>query len=194
MTSISWVGFSMSRTQVEWLAHWFVKPLSDSMVRKYTKVICIIWFCLLNVATQPLQMASRAVVIENNDESDQVAASAWASRMQGIGSILGFLLGSIPLSDVVSPGLATNFTILCLLGSVFLLTTTLISTSVIREEFESVERISYAAETKIIENRLPLFIEEIAIMPRELWQVFAIQFFAWLGWFPFRTYYTRYYF
>ena len=191
-TSISLVGFSMSRTQVEWLAQYFHRPLSDPTVRAYIKVNCIIWFCLVNVAIQPLQMASRAIIIENNDKSDQVVASAWASRMQGVGSILGFMLGSISLSEVLPLGLATNFTILCILGSVFLLATTLISASVIREEFDSVDPFLYTAEANGIGDRSRAFIEGIATMPRELWQVFTIQFFAWLGWFPFRTYYTRY--
>jgi solute carrier family 45 protein 1/2/4 len=161
------------------------------VVRVFTQVNSIIWFTLLNVAIQPLQMASRAIIIENNDTSDQVAAGAWASLMQGIGSILGFLLGSIPLSEVLPLGLAANFSILCLLGSVLLLTTAFISASVIEENSDSAAPY-LQAETNAVGGRSIGFIEGVASMPREVWRIFAVQFFAWLGWFPFRTYYTRY--
>lgn len=190
-TSITLVGFSLSRTQVLWIAQYFDEPLADQMVRACIQLNSITWFSLLNIAIQPLQMASRAIIIENNDTSGQVAASAWASRMQGIGSILGFLLGSIPLSKVLPPGLAAEFSILCLLGSVLLLTTAVISAYAIEEDLGSVVPSSHC-NTKTATSQPRGFIEGITNIPREVWQIFAVQFFAWLGWFPFRTYYTRY--
>jgi solute carrier family 45 protein 1/2/4 len=157
------------------------------MVRASTQLNSIIWFSLLNIAIQPLQMASRAIIIENSATSDQAVASAWASRMQSIGSVLGFLLGSIPRTEILPRGFASEFSILCVLGSVLLLISALISAFVIKADFDSV-----TPDPQAVRDRSTSFIKRLSAMPREIWQIFAIQFFAWLGWFPFRTYYTRY--
>ena len=111
--------------------------------------------------------------------------------MQGIGSILDFLLRFIPLSEVLSLDLVTNFSILCLLKSVLLLMTALISVSVIKEDLDAVAPYLHT-EMNAVRGRSRGFIEGVATMPREVWQIFAIQFFTWLGWFSFCTYYMRY--
>ncbi|KAG9241671.1 hypothetical protein BJ878DRAFT_557550, partial [Calycina marina] len=181
-TSISLIGFSTSRTQVELLAHHFAGTYSDSTVGAYTKVNCLTWFFLLNVAIQQFQMASRAVIIENNKVFDQLTVNAWASRMQSLGGILGFLLGSIPLSQNLPSNVTTNFTALCLLGIVVLVMSTMISAYFIMGNSD--------ADSETSSENVGGFVNEIAAMPRQFWQILTIQFFAWLEWFPFRTYYT----
>ncbi|KAL2062559.1 hypothetical protein VTL71DRAFT_6825 [Oculimacula yallundae] len=130
-------------------------------------------------------MASRAIIIENYATSDQAVASAWTSRMQGIGSILGFLLGSLPRPEIKPRGFASEFSILCVLGSALLLISALVSAFYIKTDFDSV-----IADRQAAKDRSASFIKGLSAIPREIWQIFAIQFFAWLGWFPFRTYYT----
>lgn len=174
-TSLALTGFSQSRSQSLVLAGYL--SWSPSMLQNCIKAVAVIWFVMLNVAIQPLQMASRAIVIENNDDSTQIAANVWAGRMQGLGSITGFLLAS---------GLANNFFILCILTSVLILITAVVSASAIDQHCAAPAcRSDYDSEhggVNSLRDRIP----------RELWQIFVIQFFSWLGWFPFRTYYTRY--
>ncbi|KEQ90517.1 hypothetical protein AUEXF2481DRAFT_569273 [Aureobasidium subglaciale EXF-2481] len=181
--SVSLVGFSSSHAQALWLAQSMGRPTAR-VIGSMIKTSCIIWFSLLNVAIQPLQLASRAIIIENVDAVEQMTANAWASRMQGIGSVLGFLFGIVPLPKNLRPDPASEFVNLSLVASVSLLTTTLVSAFVTGR---SQDRI--AARTL---PRIASFSNSVSAssLPREIWQILAVQFFAWLGWFPLRTYYT----
>jgi solute carrier family 45 protein 1/2/4 len=183
--SVSLIGFSSSHAQALWLAQFMGRPTAR-VVGSMLKASCIIWFSLLNVAIQPLQLASRAIIIENVDAVEQITANAWASRMQGIGSVLGFLFGSIPLPNNLRPDPASEFLILSLVGSVSLLTTTLISAFVTDT---SKDRVVAHTRPHTVSSSDSVFPSSL---PREIWQILAVQFLAWLGWFPLRTYYTRY--
>jgi solute carrier family 45, member 1/2/4 len=189
-TSISLVGFSLSREQTLWLISSVGLSPSEETRKILARTCSVIWFALLNITIQPLQMASRAIIVENNDSSDQVAASAWASRMQGIGSILGFLLGSLPLSAILPGNITPDFALLCVLGSLILCSTAMLSASFITLDTNPKEARHILSEIAVGKGKSDSFCN-LRTVPSRVWQIFIVQFFSWLGWFPFRTYYTR---
>lgn len=166
-----------------------IKLCSLSLSERTALVLCrtnsVFWFLLLNIFIQPLQLTSRNLVIENCNPSDQVAVSAWAGFMQGIGSIIGFTLGVLPASKTFSSSHLQDFSVLCICGALLLLATTIISALVVNtDEQVSASRIEMAIDEKLSRAK---FLNA----PKQVWQIFIVQFFAWSGWFPVRTYYTR---
>jgi len=188
-TSISLLGFAFSEN----MAHIFLLlsglDISDIQAQIVVKIIAVLWFCLLNIAIQPLQMASRAFIVENSARDEQVLAHAWASRIQGVGSIIGFFLGAVPLSGILPYGGLPQFSTLCLLVSILLLITILVSYFLVHEEPSDFQSPGLVQKASFI-TRITDILVSVRMMPRPVKKVYLIQCFAWMGWLPFMVYYT----
>ena len=142
----------------------------------------------LNVSIQPVQAGVRSLIVDCCPPKQQVQASAYASRITGIGSILGYCSGFISLPDV-APWLGdTQFKGLSVIASIALTTAVVISCSTVEEErlfedYASRKRSSFFAVFKHIGN-------SINLMPRRIIRVCIVQFFSWMQWFPFLFYIT----
>lgn len=185
-TSVTLVGFSLSQTMALALARCLSRP-TTWLTKVMVKTSTTIWFGLLNVAIQPLQLASRAIIIQEVEAVDQMTANAWASRMQGVGSILGFLFGVIPLPNLLHAAFPSRFLIMSVVTSIFVLSTAWTTASLPPTSIECLDAQSLGTAETSREIGLIL-----AGLPKELWHILAIQCFVWLGWFPLRTYFTRY--
>jgi solute carrier family 45, member 1/2/4 len=187
--SISLLGFALSES----LAHGFQLLLgfsfSEIQAQMVVKIIAVLWFCFLNIAIQPLQVASRAFIIENCVVDQQVLAHAWASRIQGVGSIIGLFLGSVPLPPIFPYGGLPQFSTLCLLVSVLLLTTVLISCFLVGEDLSRFPSTILVQQTSF-SSKIADIVVSVKGMPRTVRRICFIQCFAWMGWFPFLMYYT----
>ena len=142
----------------------------------------IFWFLMLNISVQPLQVANRTFIIENCQIDEQISASAWASRMQGIGSILGFMLGSIHLTTVTGDHTLGDFSTLSIIGGFMLLLTTYISCKYVQQEQVPSSTLFSPAQA-LGKSHVHSLMFCVRTAPKSLWQVCAVQFFAWLGWF-----------
>jgi solute carrier family 45 protein 1/2/4 len=151
----------------------------------------------LNISIQPVQMSARAMVVEGVDRRWQTRASAWASYMTGAGNIVGYVCGWVGIEKVLDLPNLKHFQMLSLVASTALMTTVLINCSTIRQEL-CTRRAGYAQ----VGDRASSVIARLASIPRELFdcfntvpqnirKVFQIQFWAWMGWFPFLYYSTR---
>ena len=116
-------------------------------------------------------------------------ANAYASCIIGVGTVLGYASGFVSLPDVL-PWLGnTQFKGLCVVASVALGSTVAVTC------FE-VEEKPVAANEENVKNRPGIFtifgqiLSTARTMPGNITRICMVQFFAWLGWFPFLFYVT----
>lgn len=188
--SVSLLGFGFSSSLIHGLLRLLGLHSSETQIRRLVMFNALLWFCSLNIAIQPLQVGSRAFIIESCAVDDQALAHAWASRIQGLGSISGYFLASLPLSQVLFSGRLPQFATLCLLVSALLLITVFVSCFLIQESALQFHWNSTSREGNIGAT-CQRIIASAKRMPRPIRKICLIQSFAWMGWFPFLAYYTR---
>ena len=155
-----------------------------------TLVICfaIFWIYTLNVSIQPIQAGIRSLIVERCPLHQQSQACSYASVMTGIGNIFGYLFGYGILAEVRTSNV-TSFQFLCLFASVCLFATTMISCITISEKGEP----SGFKKDDTIRGpwaMLQQLKQTYKYMSKRIRNVCHVQFFAWMGWFPFLFYST----
>lgn len=149
------------------------------------------WIWALNISIQPVQAGMRALIVDSCPPKQQAQASAYASCVTGVGSIFGYVSGFVPLPQVL-PWLGdTQFKGLCVIASVALGSTIAITCSAVDERRVS----SKPDELRKQDGFLTVFrriFTRLKTMPRTIKKVCLVQFFAWMGWFPFLFYITTY--
>ncbi|OCK78025.1 hypothetical protein K432DRAFT_418248 [Lepidopterella palustris CBS 459.81] len=158
------------------------------------KTCIILWAVLfvyvLDFAINVIQAAIRAYVVDCAPTHQQEAANAWIMRTSGVGNILGYLSGYVNLPKRF-PWLGNSqFKVLCAIASFALATTVAISCSTVHEHDASREG-KPDAHNGLVAFFKSLF-RSIRKLPPQIRRVCEVQFFAWIGWFPFLFYITTY--
>jgi solute carrier family 45 protein 1/2/4 len=145
----------------------------------------------LYIFIQPMQAGIRSLIIDTCPTHQQSIASAWASRLTGVGNIIGYSFGFVPVGTIL-PGVHIHqFAWLCLVASILLTMTVIITCRYIREPdprtmpLPEGESLSFIATFRYI-------IWSMKTMPSTVQKVCIVQFFAWMGWFPYLFYISSY--
>ncbi|KAG9240962.1 putative sucrose transporter [Calycina marina] len=190
--SVSLMGLALSESMAVGLLKFLELDTLSRAAHTMVQGVAVTWFCFLNIAIQPLQVAGRAFIIENASAEEQILAHAWASRIQGVGSILGLFLGSVSLPPILPYGnTMTGFLTLCLLISICLLVTVTMSCVLVEEKCTRGQTSAPYRGTSLF-SRIRDTLVSIKMMPRTIRKVCLVQSFAWMGWFPFLMYHTTY--
>lgn len=148
--------------------------------------------CLSKDAPNVLQVQAgiRAFIVDYAPTHQQEDANSWAGRITGIGNILGYLSGYVNLPEIF-PWLGnTQFKVLCVIASVSLCGTVIISSLYIRERDPRLEGPpSDDANLGVLSFFRQVF-KSIRRLPPQSRKVCEIQFFNWMGWFGFLFYVT----
>ena len=138
-----------------------------------------------------VQAAIRAFIVDNAPTHQQEDASAWAGRITGFGSILGYLSGYVDLPRIMPFFGNTQFKVLCVIAALSLWITVAISCSYIKEADPRLE--GPAKNTKLgIVSFFRSVSSSLVRLPPQTRMVCEVQFFSWMGWFPFLFYVTTY--
>ncbi|KAM0166386.1 hypothetical protein ACHAQE_001468 [Botrytis cinerea] len=149
-----------------------------------------VWIWALNIAIQPVQGGLRAIIVDCVPPKQQVRACGYASAAAGIGSILGYTAGYVSLPRYL-PWLGdTQLKGLCLIASVALGSTVAVTCFTVKEK-RFVDLDASPKTPSFAENFRQIF-SSMKTCPREIRKVCMVQFFAWIGWFPFLFYITSY--
>ncbi|KAH7369971.1 sucrose transporter [Rhexocercosporidium sp. MPI-PUGE-AT-0058] len=189
--SMSLLGFASSESISNACLGLLSVQLSTHTAQFVVKFVAVLWFCSLNISIQPLQVASRAFIIESCSPDEQILAHAWASRVQGAGSILGYLLASVSLPLTLPHGGMPQFTTLCFVASILLLGTVLLSCILVPGESLH-SRPAPAVQRSTFSAHVTILLQSMKRMPKPVRKICLIQCFSWMGWFPFLMYYTTY--
>ena len=88
-----------------------------------TKALVLLFIYTLCFAVQPVQLGLRILIIEACRPEQQIMATAWVTRMIGIGNILAQLAGSVDTTKLRPFTTGSHFKDLCLLTSIGLIIT-----------------------------------------------------------------------
>ena len=154
-------------------------------------MIATCWIWALNISIQPVQAGIRALVVDSCPPKQQVQASAYASCITGVGSIFGYSSGFIPLPQVL-PWLGnTQFKGLCAIASLALGSTVAVTCSIVDERIYALHGVELRQQSGVVAVFRQI-LRRLRRMPRMIKRVCTVQFFAWMGWFPFLFYITTY--
>lgn len=138
-----------------------------------------------------VQAALRAFIVDNAPSHQQESANAWASRITGVGNILGYISGYLDLPKFLPFFGNTQFKVLCVIASISLGGTLLISCVYIKEHDPRLEGPPSAENPGLISFFVQI-IRSIRRLPPQISKVCEVQVAAWIGWFPFLFYATTY--
>lgn len=144
----------------------------------------------IDFAINAVQGSCRGLVVDTLPISKQQMGSSWASRMVAVGSLIGYGAGAIDLRSVFGPMLGdTQFK---QLTGVAALTLCLAIGTTSWAVTERVLINDGAEEGKELDLKQVLgTIAHTALnLPRSIQAICTVQFWAWIGWFPFLFYST----
>ena len=139
-----------------------------------------------------VQAGIRAFIVDNAPTHQQEDANAWAGRITGVGSILGYLSGYVDLPELSGGHFGnTQFKVLCIIACVTLGGTVIISCLFIRERDPRLEGPPPDEKLGVISFFRQVF-HSIKRLNPQVRKVCEAQFFNWMAWFPFLYYITTY--
>jgi solute carrier family 45 protein 1/2/4 len=108
-----------------------------------------------------------------------------------VGNILGYLSGYVHLPKLLPFLGNTQFKVLCVIASIALGSTVAISSLAIKERDPRMEGAPTTGKGGVMAFFKQVF-SSIRRLPPQIRAVCAVQFCAWIGWFPFLFYTTSY--
>jgi len=147
--------------------------------------IAVVAFYGLDFAINVVQACCRALSIDVSPGDQQNDASIWASRMIGIGNIFGYFMGFIDLKSYLPFLGSTQLKCLCIIANAILMVTVVLTC------IKTEERILLSnTESDDITWYTPLvnIIQSMSHLPEPIQKICNVQFWSWIGWFPFLFY------
>lgn len=154
-------------------------------------IAAVIGIYVLDIAINTVQAAIRAFIVDCAPAHQQEEANSMASRVTGIGNIVGYMAGYINLPAYLWFFGDTQFKILCVIASVGLGITIALSTAVIRERDPRIDGSSLKKTPNIFSFFFNIF-TSIKRLPPQTMHVCQVQFCAWVGFFPLLFYTSSY--
>ncbi|EEQ34086.1 hypothetical protein McanMca71_002732 [Microsporum canis] len=165
-------------------------PESSGVKVTIIVVATLLMYCL-DFAINTIQAAIRAFIVDNAPAHQQEAANAWASRLTGIGNIVGYISGYLKLPKIFPFLGNTQFKVLCVIASMCLGLTLLASCLYITERDPRLEGPPKSENPGVVAFFVQVF-KSIRRLPPRVRKVCEVQLCAWVGWFPFLFYATTY--
>ncbi|KAJ1663638.1 hypothetical protein IW140_000944 [Coemansia sp. RSA 1813] len=150
--------------------------------------LAVIAFYVLDFAVNCVQASLRSLIVDTLPTSRQNDGTAWASRMIGVGNVLGYLMGFLDLPSLLPFLGSTHMQVLTTIASAVLSLCVFATCYNIKEV--PITRPSAPAISSL--KMFSSLISSMRALPIIVKQIFRVQFFAWIGWFPFLFYSTTY--
>ncbi|MCJ1482930.1 hypothetical protein MMC06_003096 [Schaereria dolodes] len=167
-----------------------VDPTSEG-VKTVAIIFAILAVYVLDFSINTVQAGIRAFIVDNAPTHQQEDANAWAGRITGVGNILGYLSGYVNLPRIMPFFGDTQFKVLCVIASVALGSTVIISSLYVRERDPRLEGPPSLGKAGVLSFFVQVF-TSLKRLPPQIRKVCEVQFFNWIGWFPFLFYITTY--
>lgn len=151
--------------------------------RFFIQILAIVLVWALNISIQPVQSSMRALIVDACPGAQAAQANSFASFVVIVGSAIGYASGFIEMPKAIEWIRDPQFKGLCLIASISLGGTVTITCMKIEEQPSSTEGM---AVTKSSASQIWIEIyQAIRTLPPTIKTICAVQFFAWLAWFPF---------
>eukprot|EP00834_Sanchytrium_tribonematis_P003062 NODE_109_length_18665_cov_0.924486.p4 type:complete len:449 gc:universal NODE_109_length_18665_cov_0.924486:9748-11094(+) len=152
------------------------------MIYQETTIMVALGFYFLDFSVNSLQAISRAFVLDVVESVDHAKITAWSSIMGGVGTICGNFMGYMRDYGSSKDAPIRRMKDLLFISSFILIITTTIS-CVIGQEI-----VRYRYVPKGLGALVRKLMRGIFNLPKEMQNLCAVQFFTWMGFFPFLFY------
>lgn len=190
-TVVSLLALAWTREFVGGVLGVFGVSYDSKAVSTVSIVFAVIMIYVLDFSVNVIQAGIRAFIVDCTPTHQQDSANAWASRMSSVGNIIGYLFGYIDLPRYFWFFGNTQFKVLCVIGSIAMIVTLTISASSIPERDPRLDGKPDKSEGGMIAFFRNLY-HSMRRLPPQIKRICEVQFFAWIGWFPFLFYITTY--
>lgn len=164
--------------------------------------LTVFFIVALNIAIQPLQGGLRALIADMCPRTQQPIANAVAGTVVNASNIFYYALSFVDLQRIPvlrALGGDSQFAILCIVTSVTIVVSVGLTCLSVEERSaapgdDGLCMPSAAARgmRHTVRAQLWYLCTSFPRLPRQVQQVFKVQFFSWIGWFPFLFYVTTY--
>ncbi|KAL1880611.1 hypothetical protein Daus18300_001222 [Diaporthe australafricana] len=192
-TMVSLMFLSWTKDIVGGVLGLFGADPASQGVKVTTIVVAVIWVYILDFAINTVQAAIRAFIVDCCPAHQQEAANSMASRLTGVGNIIGYVAGYVNLPKITWWLGNTQFKDLCAIASLALGSTVLMSCLLVKERNPQLD--GPKAKDRRQSGVFFFFIGLFASMkrlPPQIKKVCVVQFCAWIGFFPMLFYTSSY--
>jgi solute carrier family 45 protein 1/2/4 len=190
-TILSLLFLAWTREIVTTMLGLFGSDAASNEVRVTTMILAVVGIYVLDFAINTVQAAIRAFIVDCAPAHQQESANAMASRITGLGNIIGYVAGYVDLPQYLWFLGDSQFKILCAIASIALGATVLLSTSTIKERDPRLDGPAPKDKPSPFYFFFTIF-KSIKRLPPQIKRVCQVQFFAWIGFFPLLFYTSSY--
>lgn len=167
-------------------------PQREKQVSNVAIGFAVVAFYFLDFSLNALQASLRNLLLDVTPPSQLNSGNAWHGRMTHAGNIIGYGFGFLPLAQLPLLRLlgGGQFRKFCIVAMIILVVTVGI-TCICQDEKPGQEDLREKKRSKIVDV-LKNISNAIVNLPRPIRRVCYVQFFAFMGWFPFLFYATTY--
>ncbi|KAH7386983.1 major facilitator superfamily domain-containing protein [Phaeosphaeria sp. MPI-PUGE-AT-0046c] len=170
------------------VVRYFVKD--EASAKSKTIVVAVLSIYGIDFAINAVQGSCRGLIVDSLPMSKQQQGMSWASRMVAVGSLVGYGAGAIDLRSVFGPMLGdTQFKQLTGVAAITLCLAIGVTSWAVTERVRVLDDEAAAESISPIEV-LQTIAKTAMELPRGIQAICYVQFWAWIGWFPFLFYST----
>jgi solute carrier family 45 protein 1/2/4 len=163
----------------------------SKLFTKASAATVVLFVVALNIAVQPVQGCLRALIVDSCPKDQQDTANAWAGRIISIANVLCYFCGYIDLPSLFPYLGHTQFKVLCSITSILLGVSIAITCWTVKERPATWNEPDIDSKEGSL-RKLGHLAKSFRNLPPQVQRVCMIQFFAWMGWFPFLFYVELY--
>ncbi|KAJ9641148.1 hypothetical protein H2204_002826 [Knufia peltigerae] len=151
-----------------------------------TIVLAVLCIYALDFSVNAVQACCRSLIVDTLPISQQQAGSAWASRLTAAGHLLGYFIGTFDLVGILPnwAGGDTQFKKMCVISAMALWICTGVTSWAVSERVRIGGEDDVVGVKEVLSN---LWYRTIHL-PRRIQGICNVQFWVWIGWFPFLFY------
>ncbi|KAK3844844.1 MAG: sugar transporter [Linnemannia gamsii] len=161
---------------------------TESSVKAWTIGFAVVGFYCLDFSINAVQASCRSLIMDIPPTDQQEIGNAWSGWMNNLGSVVGFFAGNLDLAKYFAPFLGdSQIKILANLAMIFFISCLSVSCL-------SVNEVPYKPhdddKKRSVWSTIGNIWRAFRTLPGEIQRICNVQFFAWMGWFPFLFYST----
>ncbi|KAF8242379.1 MFS general substrate transporter [Wilcoxina mikolae CBS 423.85] len=154
-----------------------------------TIVLAVFMIYVVDFAINAVQACCRALIVDTLPVAQQQHGSAWASRMIAVGNIVGYFAGMVDLRGIFGNMLGdTQFKQLMVISAFLLLLFVGITCASVTERVLLTRKDTNSG----VLHMFSVIWNTLFHMPKNIWAICIVLFWAWVGWFPFQVYSTTF--
>ncbi|KAL1590538.1 hypothetical protein WHR41_00597 [Cladosporium halotolerans] len=162
----------------------------DQRRRDLTIALAVVDIYLLDFIINIVQSTCRSLIVDTLPIEKQQLGSAWASRMIGFGHMLVYAVGALDLNSILGSTLFgdSQFKKVCVIAAIAIAIAQGATCWAVRERVFVSNGKTQDSTSKTAINMVKDLFATLRALPPRISAICWVQFWSWIGWFPFLFY------